>query len=40
LTYADPVWIPRDLSEEGLSSIARRLEATLNRQTEEVDRGW
>jgi lysophospholipid acyltransferase (LPLAT)-like uncharacterized protein len=40
LTYADPVWIPRDLSEEGLSSVARSLEATLNRQTEEVDRGW
>jgi lysophospholipid acyltransferase (LPLAT)-like uncharacterized protein len=40
LSYAEPVWVPRDLSEQGLSDLATSLETTLNRQTEEVDRGW
>ncbi len=40
LTYADPVWVPRGLSESELSSFATTIEETLNRQTDEVDRGW
>lgn len=39
LSYADPIWIPRDADEAELTRIASEVEATLNRLTVEVDRG-